>query len=222
MSFPAEDSIDTRIDSTSLTPKQQASLLRRGLQLESATLGWNVVGTVVVITAAFTARSVALAGFGLDSLIEIFASVVVVWQLKGAGIDRERRALGLIGIAFLLLAAYILFQTVFSLVSRAHSSPSRTGIVWLAATFVAMMLLALGKQRTGRRLGNPVLITEAHVTLIDAYLAAAVFFGLAANTVLGWWCADPLAGLVIVYYAIKEGWAALAEAGTEEPRERIE
>jgi len=183
-------------------------LLRRGLYLEYATLGWNVVGVVIVVAAALAARSVALAGFGLDSLIEIFASVIVVWQLTGINQHRERRALRLIGGAFFALAVYILGQEAFTVIAGIRLTTSVGGIVWLAATLIAMLLLAQGKRITGRQLGNPVLATEAHVTLIDAYLAAAVLVGLILNAVAGWWWADPLAGLVIVYYGVKEGWAA--------------
>lgn len=187
-------------------------LLKRGLYLEYTTLGWNVVGVVVVAIAAIAARSVALAGFGLDSLIEIFASVVVVWELTGAPHEREQRALRFIGMAFFVLAVYILVQSAVLLLSgaRPHSSP--VGIVWLAITFLAMLLLALGKRVTGRQLGNPVLQKEGYVTLIDAALAGAVLVGLVLNARFGWWWADPLAGLVIVYYGLKEGWAALHEA----------
>ncbi len=184
------------------------ALLRRGLYLEYATLGWNVVGVVVVVAAAVAAHSVALAGFGLDSLIEIFASVVVVWQLTGTHLDRERAALRLIGGAFFALAVYILGQTAYTLLTVSHPAPSPGGIAWLAATLVAMLLLAQGKRITGRQLGNPVLSTEARVTLIDAALAAAVLVGLTLNALLGWWWADPLAGLVIVYYSLTEGWTA--------------
>ena len=183
-------------------------LLRRGLYLEYATLGWNVVGVVIVVAAAFAARSVALAGFGLDSLIEIFASVIVVWQLTGINQHRERRALRLIGGAFFVLAVYILGQEAFTVIAGIRPTTSVGGIVWLAATLIAMLLLAQGKRITGRQLNNTVLATEAHVTLIDAYLAAAVLVGLILNAVVGWWWADPLAGLVIVYYGLKEGWAA--------------
>lgn len=183
-------------------------LLRRGLYLEYATLGWNVVGVVIVVAAAVAARSVALAGFGLDSLVEIFASVIVVWQLTGVNQQRERRALRLIGGAFVALAVYILGQEAFTFIAGIRPTTSVGGIAWLAATLIAMLLLAQGKRITGRQLGNPVLATEAHVTLIDAYLAAAVLAGLILNAVAGWWWADPLAGLVIVYYGIKEGWAA--------------
>lgn len=189
------------------------ALLRRGLYLEYATLGWNVVGVIVVAIAAVAARSVALAGFGLDSLIEIFASVVVVWELTGAPHEREQRALRFIGIAFFALALYILGQAAVLLLSGTHPHSSVLGIVWLAVTFLAMLLLALGKRSTGRQLGNPVLQKEGYVTLIDAALAAAVLIGLVLNAAAGWWWADPLAGLVIVYYGLKEGWAALHEAG---------
>ncbi len=183
--------------------------VRRGLVLEYVTLGWNVVGSVVVILAAVAARSVALAGFGLDSLIEIFASVIVVWELTGAGEERERRALRLIGVAFLCLAVYILVQSAVILLSGSRPHTSVPGILWLAATLVAMLLLAWGKRVTGAKIENPVLMTESRVTLIDALLAAAVFLGLILNALLGWWWADPLAGLVIVYYGAREGWYAL-------------
>jgi len=187
-------------------------LLRRGLRLEYATLGWNVVGSVVVIAAAFAARSVALAGFGLDSLIEILASCVVVWQLKNEGHDRERRALRLIGVAFILLAVYIGAQSLYVLVAGFRPHQSLLGILWLALTAVAMFALAYGKSATGRELRNRVLETEARVTVIDGILAISVLVGLSLNAAAGWWWADPVAAFVIVYYGLREGRAALREA----------
>jgi divalent metal cation (Fe/Co/Zn/Cd) transporter len=186
----------------------QAQLIRRGLLLEYLTLGWNVVGVVIVVVAAYMARSVALAGFGLDSLIEIFASVIVVWQLLGVNQHRERLALRLIGAAFFALALYILAQIAVTLLTQTHPAPSIGGIAWLAATFIAMLFLAYGKRVTGKQLGNVVLMTEGHVTLIDAYLAGAVLIGLILNALFGWWWADPLASLVIVYYGVREGMHA--------------
>jgi len=191
-----------------LTDASRTRLYRRGLLLEYLTLGWNVVGTVVVVAAAIATGSVALAGFGLDSLIEIFASIVVVWQLTGASKNREARAMRLIAVAFIALALYVLAQSARSLLIQAHPETSLVGIGWLLATFVAMLLLAWGKKVTGKQLGNPVLMTEAHVTLIDAYLAGAVLVGVVLNALFGWWWADPLAGLVIVYYGAREGWEA--------------
>lgn len=188
---------------------ERQRLVRRGLTLEHLTLGWNVVGSVVILVAALIARSVALAGFGLDSLIEIFASVVVIWELTHASTEREAKALRLIGIAFLVLALYILAQSGYTLLRQSHPQTSPLGIIWLTATLAVMLLLAWGKKITGERIQNPVLITEARVTLVDALLAAAVLVGLVLNAAFGWWWADPLAGLVIVYYGVREGRAAL-------------
>jgi divalent metal cation (Fe/Co/Zn/Cd) transporter len=188
----------------SLAGDQRAVLLRRGFRLEWITLGWNVVGVVVLAWLAITASSVAIAGFGLDSLIEIGASIVVVWELSGAGPARQRRALRLIGIAFVLLAIYLTAQSVIALVTAHHASPSLGGILWTAVTAIVMFSLATGKSRTGRALGNPVLIAEGRVTFVDGLLALAVLLGLVLNFAFGWWWADPAVGFVIVYYAVRE------------------
>jgi divalent metal cation (Fe/Co/Zn/Cd) transporter len=182
----------------------RASLLRRGFVLEYLTLGWNVAGIVVLAISAVAARSVALAGFGLDSLIEIGASVVVVWELSGTGGERQRRALRLIGCAFAALGLYLLAQSTAVLVAGYHPRHSVPGIVWTALTAVVMFALAAGKARTGRALGNPVLLTEGRVTTVDGILAAAVLAGLVLNATVGWWWADPAAGYVLVYYAARE------------------
>jgi divalent metal cation (Fe/Co/Zn/Cd) transporter len=192
---------------------QRSRLLRRGLWLEYTTLSWNVAGSAVVLIAAVAAGSVALAGFGLDSLIEIFASLVVVSHLKNVAGTREQRALRLIGFAFVGLAVYLSAQALYALVTRAEPTTSPGGIAWVTATFVAMLVLAAGKARTGRALGNRVLVSEARVTLVDAILAGAVLIGLLTDTGLGWWWADPLAGLVIVAYAVREA-RAIFTAGT--------
>jgi divalent metal cation (Fe/Co/Zn/Cd) transporter len=180
------------------------SLLRRGFLLEYTTLGWNVVGIVVLAIAAVGARSVALAGFGLDSLIEIGASTVVIWELSGTGEARQRRALRLIGAAFVLLSIYLLIQSTWVILAGFHAHHSPLGIAWTAVTAAAMFALAAGKARTGAALGNPVLITEGRVTLIDGVLATAVLVGLVLSAALGWWWADPAAGYILVYYAVRE------------------
>ena len=191
-------------------------LLRRGLALEYATLGWNVVGAPVLILSAVAAGSVALAGFGVDSLIEIVASAVVVWHLKGEEDSRrEHWALRIIAVAFVLLAVYIAAQSAITLLSRSHPGTSALGIAWLAATVVAMFALASGKRRTGVQLGNQVLQTEARVTVIDGCLAAAVLIGVVLNAAAGWWWADPLAALVLVAYAFWEARHAWTEASAD-------
>jgi divalent metal cation (Fe/Co/Zn/Cd) transporter len=179
-------------------------LLRRGFALEYVTLAWNVAGVAVLAVAAASARSVALAGFGLDSLIEIGASTVVIWELSGTGAERQRRDLRLIGYAFVALAFYLLVQSTVVLATGYRPGHSVLGITWTAVTTVVMFALASGKARTGRALDNPVLRTEGRVTMIDGILAAAVLLGLLLNAWLGWWWADPAAGYVLVYYAARE------------------
>jgi divalent metal cation (Fe/Co/Zn/Cd) transporter len=191
------------VNASTLTTADRVRLLRRGFALEYATLGWNVIGVVVLALTAIAARSVALAGFGWDSLIEIGASAVVMWELSGTGAKRQRRALRLIAYAFIALAAYLLIQSSWVLAAGFHAHHSPAGIVWTAITAAVMSALAYGKTRTGAALDNPVLRAEGRVTLIDAILAAAVLTGLALNAAGLWW-ADPLAGYVLVYYAFRE------------------
>jgi divalent metal cation (Fe/Co/Zn/Cd) transporter len=189
---------------TGLSAERRRSLTRRGRRLEWFTLGWNVVGVAVLAVLALTASSVALAGFGLDSFIEIGASAVVLWELSASGTERQQRALRIIGVAFIVLAVYLAVQSTVALVFGHHATPSVAGIVWTAVTAAVMFSLAAAKGRTGRALNNPVLVTEGRVTFIDGLLATAVLLGLALDFALGWWWADPLAGYVIVYYAIAE------------------
>jgi divalent metal cation (Fe/Co/Zn/Cd) transporter len=192
----------------------QARLLRRGFTLEYLTLGWNVAGIVVLAVAVVAVRSVALAGFGLDSLIEIGASVVVIWELSGTGEERQRRGLRLIGYAFTALAVYLAVQSTVVLAAGYRPGHSLPGIVWTALTAGVMFALAAGKARTGRALGNPVLRTEGRVTMVDGILAVAVLAGLVLNAALGWWQADPAAGYVLVYYAAREVREVFRPAGS--------
>lgn len=185
----------------------RVALLRwRGLRLEYATLGWNIIEIGFLVVAAFRARSVALAGFALDSLIEIFASIVVIWHLTGtARRHDERRALRLIGLAFFGLAAYVAAQTLVTIVLDIRPDTSVLGIAWLSATCVVMFSLAAAKSRTGAELGNVVLQVEAKVTVVDGALAAAILAGLVLNALLGWWWADLAAGVILIGYGIREG-----------------
>jgi divalent metal cation (Fe/Co/Zn/Cd) transporter len=185
-------------------------LLRTGYLLEALTLGWNVIGVVVLAFAALAARSIALGGFGLDSLIEIGASTIVIWELSGSGEHRQRRALRLIGAAFIGLALYLAVQSSVVLAVEYHPRHSDLGIAWTAITAVVMFLLAVGKLRVGRALQNRVLQTEGRVTLVDGLLATAIVLGLLLNALIGWWWADPAAALVLVFYAVKEGWVSLS------------
>jgi divalent metal cation (Fe/Co/Zn/Cd) transporter len=199
------------VSSSPSPPGDTARLLRRGFQLEAVTLFWNVVGIVVLAIAAVTARSVALAGFGLDSLIEIGASTVVIWELRGSGEQRQHAALRLIGGAFVMLALYLGVQSSLVLAVHFHPRHSEVGIIWTAVTALAMFALATGKGKVGRALDNPVLRTESRVTVIDGCLAVAVFAGLVLNATLGWWWADPAAGYVLLAYGLREGLVAIRQ-----------
>lgn len=183
--------------------------IRLGVILEVLTLSWNVAGVAILAYAALAARSVALAGFGLDSLVEIGASVVVLWELRDVLGTRRARAIRMIGVVFLMLALYLAVQSsvVLAVGFRPHHSP--LGIAWTAATAIVMFALARGKGRVGRLLDNDVLVTEGRVTFVDGVLATAVLVGLALNARLGWWWADPLAALLIVAYSLKEGTTLL-------------
>ena len=190
---------------------EHQKLLKHGLALEYATLGWNVVGCGILILAALSARSVALFGFGIDSVIEIFASVIVVWQLRAAHKRNEKTALKCIGTAFILLAVYLIVQSSLALIRGIHPKESLIGIVWLALTCLVMFALAHGKKKTGDALQHAVLQAEAKVTVVDGILAAIVLVSLLASSLFGIWWIDAIAGFVIAGYSIKEGLHAWKE-----------
>jgi divalent metal cation (Fe/Co/Zn/Cd) transporter len=194
-------------------------LLKKGLKNEYVTLSWNVMGVLVTAYAAIIAHSIAIGGFGLDSMIEIGASTIVIRELTNHGKHHHSKSLRLIGFGFFAIAAYILIQTIYILYKGVHPHSSTIGITWTALTFLVMLALALGKRIVGTKLNNTVLLTEGKVTLVDAYLAASVMTGLILNAAFGWWWADPLAGLVIVFYGLKEGCGAFREARAERHEE---
>jgi divalent metal cation (Fe/Co/Zn/Cd) transporter len=183
--------------------------LRQGRQLEVITLTWNVIGVGILTAAAISASSVALAGFGLDSVIEIGASTIVLWELADVAQSRQRRAMRIIGVAFVALALYLCAQSTVVLVIGFRPRHSALGIAWTAVTAVVMFGLAGGKARVGAALDNPVLKAEGRVTMIDGILATAVLVGLLLNAAANWWWADPLVGYVILYYALREARTAL-------------
>jgi divalent metal cation (Fe/Co/Zn/Cd) transporter len=192
-------------------------LEQRGRRLEYATTAWNVLEAFIAIAAGLAANSLALVAFGLDSCVEVFASIVVLWHLGGAPEEadpaRARRAIRLIAAAFGVLGVYLLVQAVRGFVTRITPESSPLGTAFIAATVAVMFLLAWGKRRTGKALDNRPLIANASMTFIDGCLAAGVLVALVADRLFGWWWADPLAGLIIVYYGLKEGRAAWQHAG---------
>lgn len=191
------------------------ALETRGLRLEYATILWNVVEMFIAIGLGVAARSVALVAFGLDTMVELFASGVVVWHLRHPGRDSDRitaRALRLVAVAFFVLAVVVTVSAVSTLATSTAPDESPFGIAYLALTAAVMLSLGAAKRATGRRLGSEPLTAEARMSIIDAALALGVLVGLAANALFGWWWADPIAALLVAVAAIREGFENLEEA----------
>jgi divalent metal cation (Fe/Co/Zn/Cd) transporter len=186
-----------------------AELRRRGIRLEWATNAWNLLEVVITITLGIQARSLALVAFGLDSVVEIFASTVVIRNLADRRTDpgdrHVHRSLRLIAGAFWVLAAFLVVASVRGLVVGTRPSTSVPGMVWMAMAAVAMFVLAWMKRRTGRRLGSETLEAEAALTFLDSSLSAGILLALALDAALGWWWADATAALVVAGFAASEG-----------------
>ncbi len=196
-------------------PGTIAALERRGLRLEYATIGWNGIEMLIAIGLGVAARSLALVAFGLDTMIELFASGVVVWHLRHPDRTSEpvtARALRLVSRAFFVLAAVVTAGAVWALATQAAPDESPLGILYLAITVFVMLGLGIAKATTGRRLGSEPLSAEARMSAIDAALAAGVLLGLLANVLFGWWWADPLAALLVAGAAVREGIENRGEA----------
>jgi divalent metal cation (Fe/Co/Zn/Cd) transporter len=176
----------------------------RAKSLLYATIAWNVFTVAVSLPAAFVAGSVALGGFGLDSGVEVAASLVAVSALRGNQLRHQARDVQLIRAAFVAIALYLVVQAGFVFLTHSEPEPSPVGIALLAATVVVMTTLAVMKRRVGRELGNATVAAEARVTLIDSLDAALVLGALVASAVFGWWWADPVGGLFLAAYSLHE------------------
>jgi divalent metal cation (Fe/Co/Zn/Cd) transporter len=191
--------------------------LRRGLALERVTIGWNAAEAAVALGAGWVAGSIALVGFGLDSVIETIAGFAVYRRLGAElrGADREiaetheRRALRVVGVTFFLLAAYVVYEATSLLRQREAPAESPVGIALAVISLSAMPLLGAAKLRVGRALGSRALVADAKETLVCAYLSLALLAGLTLNAVVGWWWTDPVAALLMVPLLLREGFEAL-------------
>jgi divalent metal cation (Fe/Co/Zn/Cd) transporter len=170
-------------------------------------MAWMTVEAAVAITAGVVASSLALVGFGLDSVVEFCAAIIVVWHLRG-GEERETRAVRLIGVTFFVLAAYLTIEGIRDLAGHVKPEQSVPGLVVTATALIVMPMLALAKHRTGRALHNRTLIADAVESAFCAFTSGAALLGLILNTAFGFWWADPVAGLVIAALAVKEGLEA--------------
>lgn len=189
------------------------ALLRRGLRLAYFTIVWDIVEGVVAVTAGVIAKSIVLIGFGLDSAIEVFASIIVAWQLRRPdSATRHGRALRLIACTFFALGLYVGFESISRLLQHERPEPSIVGIAMNVVALMVMIPVARMKRRTGEALGSKVLVADSAETRLSNYLSINVLAGLALNAGIGWWWADPAAALVIAAFSLWTGWHTWTEA----------
>lgn len=180
--------------------------LRSGRRLEYFTLGWNLTEAAVAIGAGAFAGSIALIGFGIDSLIESLSGGILLWRLQAAATDkRERLAHKLVGVSFLVLAVYVAFEAAKTLLWREEPETSSVGIILSIVSLIAMPLLARAKRRVAANLKSDALFADSRQTDICAYLSAILLAGLVLNALLGWWWADPVAALCMLPMIFQEG-----------------
>lgn len=189
-----------------LSSVERTRLGRRAQLLAGASVIYNVIEAAVAITAGVIAGSVALLGFGLDSLVEVSSGLIILWQFRHKMPEtREKQALRLMAFSFFALAAYVTFESVRALLGPAEPDVSRVGIGLAAASLIIMPLLSWAQRRTGRALGSGAVVADSTQTLLCTYLSAVLLAGLVLNATLGWTWADPITGLIIAAVAVKEG-----------------
>lgn len=196
------------------TGRDRASLVRRGRYLEYFTIGYNSLEGLIAISAGLIAGSIALVGFGFDSLIEVTSGSILLWRLH-ADVDEARRerieaiSLRLIGVCFVVLAIYVTYDSVKSLIRREVPEESVVGIILASVSLVIMPLLVRAKRKVARGINSGALMADSKQTELCTYLSAILLGGLLLNALLGWWWADPVAALVMIPIIVKEGIEAL-------------
>ncbi|MDQ3325091.1 MAG: cation transporter [Actinomycetota bacterium] len=179
---------------------------RRAKKLAGLSVTYNVIEAVIAITAGLAAGSVALVGFGLDSMVEVSSGLIIVWQFSHRIPEsRERQALRLLAFSFFALAAYVGFESARVLIVGADPDASTVGIVLAAVSLIVMPLVSYAQRRTGKALGSNAVYADGTQTLLCTYLSGVLLVGLLLNATLGWSWADPIAGLIIAAVAVREG-----------------
>ena len=211
---------------TIITPSSSSRTheVRLGIWIELVTIGWMIVEASVALSAGITTRSVSLQGFGIDSIIELIAGGILLWRLmveqRGGSLDAiehaERRAAWVTAIGLFALSAYIVVDSLVSLITRTQAEASWWGVSLAIAAAIIMPVLWQGKLRVAKRIESAALKADAACSVTCAYMSLTLLAGLLLNRFLGWWWADPLAGLTLVYFLIREGREALHEAQTGE------
>ncbi|MGW1342776.1 cation diffusion facilitator family transporter [Kribbella sp. NPDC002412] len=190
-------------------PEARRRLSRRAQLLAGASVTYNVIEAVIAITAGLVAGSVALVGFGLDSVVEVSSGLIILWQFRHRMPEtRERQALRLLALSFFGLAAYVAFESVRALIGGSDPEASPVGIGLAIASLIVMPVLSWAQRRTGKALGSNAVVADGTQTLLCTYLSAVLLAGLLLNATLGWGWADPIAGLIIAAVAVREGLQA--------------
>jgi divalent metal cation (Fe/Co/Zn/Cd) transporter len=185
---------------------RRKALGRRARLLAGASVSYNLVEAMVAISAGSVAGSVALVGFGLDSVVEVASGLIILWQFRHPLPEtREHKALRLIALSFFGLAAYVAFESVRALLGQSSADTSSIGIGLAIASLVVMPLLSFAQRRTGKALNSNAVVADSTQTLLCTYLSAVLLIGLLLNATLGWYWADSVAGLVIAAIALREG-----------------
>jgi len=196
------------MDASIKTEADHAGIIRHGRRLEYLTIGWNSLEGIVAVGAGVLAGSVALVGFGVDSVIEVSSGAIILWRLM-SGDHREQLARKLIGVSFLVLGVYIAFDAIKSLIFRETPEASHIGIGIAALSLAVMPWLAHAKRKVAAQLNSSAMLADSRQTDLCAYLSAILLGGLIFNAALGWWWADPVAGLIMVPIIAKEGVTAI-------------
>jgi divalent metal cation (Fe/Co/Zn/Cd) transporter len=195
--------------------------MQRALRLEYFTVGWNVIEGIVAIAAGTFAASIALVGFGIDSYIEVASAAVLIWRLRKHGHEAEeeeaaeKRAILFVGVTFFALALYVTYESSRKLIFVEPPAASLIGIVLAALSLIVMPMLAWRKREVAKEIGSRALEADAMETLVCSYLSFTLLLGLGLNAWLGWWWADPVAGLAMVVLIVREGWEAIEEGWAE-------
>lgn len=192
----------------------RAKLIRRGQHLEYFTIGYNSLEGLIAIVAGLIAGSIALVGFGFDSVIEVVSGAALLWRLYSDAEETRRErveaiALRIVGICFLALALYVSYDSIKSLLTREPPEESIPGIILAAASLIIMPLLTRSKRKVARQINSGALVADAKQTELCTYLSAILLGGLLLNALIGWWWADPVAALIMVPIIAKEGVEAL-------------
>ena len=191
--------------------KEPAAAINAGRRIEYVSLAWTTLEALAGIAAGLMAGSIALIGFGADSVIEVASSGILLWRLNHElGEERERTALRLVGVSFLLLAVYVGWEAAESLIKHQPPKVSYFGIIFSVLCLIVMPLLARAKRRIAVRIDSGAMEADARQSAICGYLAAILLCGLALNALFGWWWADPVAALAMLPIIIKEGLDALS------------